>query len=359
MTDAVELPELDSLAAFLAADAKPGESIQLFAVADLKPNRYQPRKHGRGLSEESLQELAESITRLGVLQNLVIRRVDGVMEILAGERRWRASQLAGLAEVPCIVRDVDDKTARAIAYSENKRREDTETVDDVAYVAAMARDYGNKEAVSLTGEKAAYVSKCVKIMSIPAIVDFMESGYSRDVDGFYELAKLYEKNTEAALEVIDAWDADPLNRVGLRVQITRKREAIEQAEAEEAAAKAARENAMGGGGLSDPLDAEMRAEEREAEAIEGALGDGEQCGHPGGHYGDDDRDEDAPRANREADKGRKERKENQRAVLPPPLLESAILDQENRMLSLFTDEGEFRFDLTAESLESLRNALNG
>ncbi|MBZ9715367.1 ParB/RepB/Spo0J family partition protein [Deinococcus multiflagellatus] len=97
-------------------------------VAQLQPGAGQPR---RAFDEASLAALAESIRAEGVLQPLLVRPVDGGHEIVAGERRWRAAQLAGLTEVPVLIRTLDDRQARAAALIENLQRENLNVIDEV------------------------------------------------------------------------------------------------------------------------------------------------------------------------------------------------------------------------------------
>ncbi|GAA5504438.1 nucleoid occlusion protein [Deinococcus xinjiangensis] len=108
------------------AQAPPTE--QTLAVKDLQPGQGQPR---REFNDQSLGELAESIRQRGILQPLLVRPVQGGFEIVAGERRWRAAQLAGLQEVPVMIRELSDQEARHLALIENLQREDLNMVDEV------------------------------------------------------------------------------------------------------------------------------------------------------------------------------------------------------------------------------------
>ena len=96
--------------------------VRQLALEDLQRGQYQPRKD---MSSEALQELADSIAQQGVIQPIIVRPVmAGRYEIIAGERRWRAAQLAGLLEVPVIIREMTDQAAMAVAIIENIQRED-------------------------------------------------------------------------------------------------------------------------------------------------------------------------------------------------------------------------------------------
>ena len=106
----------------VSSDHASGNRLQNIAVDLIKRGTYQPRIH---FEPESLQELADSIKEQGVIQPIVVRPLNaGGYEIIAGERRWRASQLAGLSEVPAVIKDLDDKAAAAVSLIENIQRED-------------------------------------------------------------------------------------------------------------------------------------------------------------------------------------------------------------------------------------------
>ena len=107
---------------------KPTTSTAALPVAALRPGAFQPR---RTFDDPALQALATSIRAEGILQPLLVRPVNGGHEIVAGERRWRAAQLAGLTEVPVLVRDLDDRQALAASLLENLQREDLNVIDEV------------------------------------------------------------------------------------------------------------------------------------------------------------------------------------------------------------------------------------
>ncbi|HMM26397.1 MAG TPA: ParB/RepB/Spo0J family partition protein, partial [Pseudoxanthomonas mexicana] len=109
-------------------EAQPGEALRTLPVQQLQPGKYQPRMQ---MDASKLTELAESIKAQGVIQPIVVRELSpGKFEIVAGERRWRASQEAGLAEVPVVVRELDDRTVIAMALIENIQREDLNPLEE-------------------------------------------------------------------------------------------------------------------------------------------------------------------------------------------------------------------------------------
>ena len=103
------------------AEEEHREEIRRIPVSAIRPNPYQPRHQ---FDEETLTELAASIREKGVLQPITVREKDGVFELVAGERRWRAAQMAGLAEIPAVVRQLTDRDVMEIALIENLQRED-------------------------------------------------------------------------------------------------------------------------------------------------------------------------------------------------------------------------------------------
>lgn len=115
------------------------ESIVLLCADELTPNPCQPR---RFFDEEGLRALAESIRRYGILNPLSVRRRQGGYELVAGERRLRAAQMAGLREVPCVVLDVDEEVSGAIALVENLQRRDLDFAEQAQGIAQLIRLYG-------------------------------------------------------------------------------------------------------------------------------------------------------------------------------------------------------------------------
>ncbi|MDX3775215.1 ParB/RepB/Spo0J family partition protein [Chromatiaceae bacterium AAb-1] len=113
--------------------------LQKLPVEYLKPGKYQPRKD---MSQEALEDLASSIRAQGVIQPIVVRPVSlDRFEIIAGERRWRAAQLAQLAEVPCIIKDVPDEAAVAIALIENIQREDLNAMEEATALQRLLTEF--------------------------------------------------------------------------------------------------------------------------------------------------------------------------------------------------------------------------
>ena len=115
------------------------EIVQNLKLIDIEPNRDQPR---RTFNSESLEELATSIKRYGVIQPIIVTKMDNYYQIVAGERRWRAAKKAGLMEIPCLVRDSTERKNREIALIENIQREDLNPIDKAVGFRQLLEEYG-------------------------------------------------------------------------------------------------------------------------------------------------------------------------------------------------------------------------
>jgi ParB family chromosome partitioning protein len=158
-----------------AADAE-GELREL-PVGKLRPGRYQPRGV---MDPDALEELSQSIRAQGLIQPIIVRPVDGGgFEIIAGERRWRAAQQAGLTEVPCLVRDVDDRATVAMALIENIQREDLNPLEEATALKRLIDEFDltHQETADAVGRSRAAVSNLLRLLDLPeAIRALLESG---------------------------------------------------------------------------------------------------------------------------------------------------------------------------------------
>lgn len=156
------------------------------AVDALQPGRYQPRQT---VSDDSLTELAHSIREQGVLQPLVVRPVadaptPGIThEIVAGERRWRAAQIAGLASVPVVVRELDDQSALAVALIENLQREDLNPIDQARSLSRLAEEFGltHQQVADAVGRSRSAVSNLLRLLDLNDGVKEMLANGSLDM----------------------------------------------------------------------------------------------------------------------------------------------------------------------------------
>lgn len=153
-------------AAFAQAHGAPRE----LPVADLVPGRYQPRTY---MDEGALHELADSIREQGVMQPLLVRRLEdgqdaGRYEIIAGERRFRASVLAGLDTVPVLVRQVDDHAAAAMALIENMQREDLNPLEEARGLQRLVQEFGltHEQAAQAVGRSRSAASNLLRLLNL-------------------------------------------------------------------------------------------------------------------------------------------------------------------------------------------------
>ncbi len=143
------------------------EELRSLAVTLISAGKYQPR---RRFDEDLLQELAESIKAQGVIEPIIVRSVaGGRFELIAGERRWRASQLAGMSEIPALVRDIDDRAAIAIALIENIQREDLSPLEEAQSLARLIAEFKltHQQAADAVGRSRASVSNLLRLLDLP------------------------------------------------------------------------------------------------------------------------------------------------------------------------------------------------
>lgn len=147
-------------------DTKEEDRVSYINIHDIMPNVNQPRKT---FNEEKIQELADSIREHGIIQPIVVRKKKKGYEIVAGERRWRASMKAGLAEVPCLVRELTDEQNMLIAIIENMQREDLNPVEEAEGLQQMISNFGmTQEQVSKSvGKSRPYITNSLRLLKLP------------------------------------------------------------------------------------------------------------------------------------------------------------------------------------------------
>ncbi len=161
---------LDALLADNSKDDKERESFQNLKITLLQPGKYQPRTN---MDQESLVSLAESIRTQGVMQPILVRQISGGRyEIIAGERRWRASQIAGLLEIPALVREVADEAALAMSLIENIQREDLNPLEEALGIQRLIKEFGmtHETAGLAVGSSRSTVSNLLRLLSLPLVV---------------------------------------------------------------------------------------------------------------------------------------------------------------------------------------------
>jgi len=200
------------------------ERVSSLPVEVISRGRYQPR---REFDQDKLQELADSIAAQGVLQPIVVRPVEGDRyEIVAGERRWRATQLAGLGEIPVVVREVDEQTAMAIGLIENIQRDDLNPLEEAAALHRLLNEFEltHQDVARAVGKSRTTVTNMMRLLDLtPQVKEYvdarqLEMGHARALLGLKD-----NKQTEAARQVVSR---------GLSVRDTEKLVRQLQAEAD-------------------------------------------------------------------------------------------------------------------------------
>ena len=173
--------------------------VVFLPARSIRPNPAQPRKIFR---EDALQELADSIRRHGILQPLSVRRVGTSYELIAGERRLRAGQLAGLTEIPCIIMSMDDKESGMAALVENLQRQDLDFIEEAKGIALLMEQWSmsQEQTAKIIGKSQSAVANKLRILKhSPAVLDALRAGEltERDARALLRLVTEQEK-----LEVI-------------------------------------------------------------------------------------------------------------------------------------------------------------
>ena len=159
-----------------ADDEGSDDRVLYIDINDIRPNSAQPRSN---FDEDKLAELASSIKANGVIQPLIVRESSSGYELVAGERRWRASRKAGLRKVPCIVRNFDDRQNAIVAIIENMQREDLNPIEEAKGLRSMTEKYGfTQEQVSASlGRSRTYITNSIRLLKLPdEIQEYVSSG---------------------------------------------------------------------------------------------------------------------------------------------------------------------------------------
>ena len=202
---------LDSLISN-AVDSSSSDRLTTVAIADIQPGRYQARVQ---MDDEALQELADSIKAQGIIQPVIVReRGLSQYELIAGERRWRASQLAGLTEIPVVIKTISDETALAMGLIENLQRENLNPIEEAQGLKRLADEFGltHETIAKAVGKSRSAISNSLRLLSLPEPVQEMlyqrrlEMGHARALLTLHvvdqlELAQKAVKNGWSVREV--------------------------------------------------------------------------------------------------------------------------------------------------------------
>lgn len=181
----------------------PREELRQLPLELIRPGKYQPRK---AMNQEALSELADSIRAQGVMQPIVVRPVDSEhYEIIAGERRWRASQLADLATIPVVIREVGDESAVAMSLIENIQREDLNPIEEATALGRLQDEFNltHQQVADAVGKSRTAVTNSLRLMTLAEPVARMletgelDMGHARALLGLTDSAQV-----KAALQVV-------------------------------------------------------------------------------------------------------------------------------------------------------------
>jgi ParB family chromosome partitioning protein len=187
------------------SSSSPSHALQTLPIEFLQRGKYQPRKD---INPEKLQELADSIKAQGVIQPVVVRQLESKKyEIVAGERRWRAAQLAGLHEVPVVVKEIDDRTAMAVALIENIQREDLNPLEEAEALARLLDEFDmtHQQIADAVGKSRVTVTNLLRLLDLhPEVKKLLlnkhiEMGHARallGLEGQKQVAAAYKIDKE-------------------------------------------------------------------------------------------------------------------------------------------------------------------
>lgn len=153
------------------------KTFRHIAIQSLQPGKYQPR---RDMDEDALQELAASIMNQGIIQPIIVRAVaNNRFEIIAGERRWRAAQINGFSEVPCLVKDLPDEAVIAMSLIENIQREDLNAIEEAAALQRLINEFNltHQEVAQAVGKSRTTVTNLLRLLNLhPNVQTMLEHG---------------------------------------------------------------------------------------------------------------------------------------------------------------------------------------
>ena len=179
------------------------DSLRELDISQLQPGKYQPRAH---MDQASLADLADSIKSQGIMQPILVRKLEtSGFEIIAGERRWRAAQIAGLKQVPVMIREVPDKAALAMALIENIQREDLNPIEEALGIQRLINEFAmtHEGAAEAVGRSRSAVSNLLRLLNLPKLVQDMVLAATLDMGHARALLPLApSKQLEAAYEIV-------------------------------------------------------------------------------------------------------------------------------------------------------------
>ena len=189
------------------------DTLKNLKITEVEPNRDQARKR---FDQEALEELAQSIREYGLIQPIVVTKNDGYYSIVAGERRWRASKLAGLKEIPAIIREDDDKINSEISLIENMQREDLNPYEKALGIRTLIDNYGlsQEDVAKKLGKGRSTIANWVRVLNLePRVLEMAKTG------------KLTEGHCKALLAI-----TDPEKQYTTAIQMLERGQTVRQVE---------------------------------------------------------------------------------------------------------------------------------
>lgn len=192
------------------------KGVVTLRLSDIEPNKNQPRQI---FDDDALSELSDSIREHGVLQPLIVRpMLDGSYQLVAGERRWRASRLAGLSEVPVIVRALTDSEVAIIALIENLQREDLNPIEEAEGISRLIQEHGftQEQAADKLGKSRSALTNTLRLMKLPEKVrglvsdEFLSAGHARALLGLEDAALIEETAEEVVARKLSVRETEKL-----------------------------------------------------------------------------------------------------------------------------------------------------
>ena len=192
--------------------------ITMMRIGDVEPNADQPRKN---FDSSELEMLAESITQYGMIQPITVRAIDGIYQIVTGERRWRAARMAGISEIPVIIITADDKKAAELALVENIQRSDLNPIEEAEGFASLIQEYGltQEEAAKRIGKSRTVVTNALRLLSLPEKVrkliesGELSTGHAKVLLGINNPEKLEAAANQVVLRALSVRDTEKLVKI--------------------------------------------------------------------------------------------------------------------------------------------------
>ncbi len=182
---------------------KENDTLKNLKITEVEPNRDQPRKR---FDQEALEELAQSIKEYGLIQPIVVSKKDGYYSIVAGERRWRASKIAGLTEIPAIIREDDERVNTEISLIENMQREDLNPYEKALGIKTLIDNYGLSQEIvaNKLGKSRSTIANWVRVLNLePRVLEMVKEG--KISEGYCKALLMLEpeKQYETAIQMLE------------------------------------------------------------------------------------------------------------------------------------------------------------